>query len=264
MIDTVRSELLKVRTLSLGWLTALGMIVVTLVALLFLYLLLQSQVSATSDLTADAPDLTETMFTAGQYFGLLLTMIFGVTIVTSEYSHQTVTATFLATPKRSRVVFAKVAASLLCAFLFFLVSTVLAVSIGGTMLVSLGVPLGAGLSTGVGAVALNALAYLVWAVFGVGLGTLIRNQVWAVVLAIMLYLGELGAQFVFPQLASALGRRWINELEYYLPGGASRAMTSLVAADGVPPWWLATLVLLCYGLIAVVVGSLVTTARDVT
>jgi ABC-2 type transport system permease protein len=263
VIATVRSELLKIRTLSIGWATAVGCALVTLVALLFWDLVLQAQTTS-ADLAESAPDLTETLFTAGQYFGLLLTMIFGVTIVTSEYTHQTITATFLATPRRSRVVLAKLAAGLLCAFVFFLVSTVLAVGVGSAILVSLDVPLDANLNTGFGAVGLNALAYLVWLVFGVGLGTLIRSQVAAVVIAIVLYLGELGGQLVFPQLASAFERDWIVSLQYYLPGGASRAMTSLVPADGVPPWWVAALMLLGYGVLTTAYGTLATAARDVT
>ena len=263
-MNTFRSELLKIRSLAAGWATATGLLLVTLIALLFWYLVLQSQITPQSDLRASAPDLTETVFTSGQYFGLLLTMIFGVTIVTSEYTHQTITATFLATPKRSRVVVAKILAGIFCALWFFAISTVLAVGGGTAILVSLGVPVSAGLPTGLGAVALNALAYLVWVVFGVGLGTMVRNQVFAVVAAIVLYLGELGSQLVFPQLASAFDQEWILSLQYYLPGGASRAMTSLVPADGVPAWWVAALVLLCYGVVTTAYGTLITAARDVS
>jgi len=263
VIAAVRSELLKIRTLSVGWSTAAGIAVVTLLALAFWYLVLANQ--TTSDYLDDSPgDVKEGVFTAGQYFGLLLTMIFGITMVTSEHAHQTITATFLATPKRSRVVLAKITAGLVFAFAFFAISTVLAVGVGSAMLTSLGVPLGAGLPTGLGAVALNGLAYPVWVIFGVGLGTMIRNQVFAVVAAVVLYLGELGSALIFPQLASALDQKWIGSLQYYLPGGASRAMTSLVHVDGVPVWWLAALVLLAYGAVTTAYGTLVTAARDVS
>ncbi|GAA0282698.1 ABC transporter permease subunit [Cryptosporangium japonicum] len=258
------SELLKIRSLAAGWSTAIGVLLVTTLALLFWYLVLRSQLTPRTDLRESAPDFTETLFTSGQYFGLLLTMIFGVTIVTGEYTHQTITATFLATPKRRRVVLAKIAAAVSCALLFWAISTVLAVGGGSAILVSLDVPLDAGLSTGFGAVALNALAYLVWVVFGVGLGTMLRNQVLAVVAAILLYLGELGAFLVFPRLAAAFDQEWISSLQYYLPGGASQAMTSLVPADGVPAWWIAALVLLGYGAATTVYGTLVTAARDVS
>ncbi|GAA3396262.1 ABC transporter permease [Cryptosporangium minutisporangium] len=263
MIATVRSELLKIRSLAVGWATAIGVLVVTLLALAFWYLILQAQ--TTSEYLDDSPaDVKESVYTAGQYFGLLLTMIFGITIVTSEYAHQTITSTFLATPKRSRVVLAKIVAGLLFALVFFAISSVLAVGGGTAMLVSLGVPVGAGLGTGLGAVALNALAYVVWMIFGVGIGTLIRNQVVAVVAAIVLYLAELGSGLVFPQLASALDQDWIAKLQYYLPGGASRAMTSLVATDDAPVWWIAALVLLLYGVITTAYGTLITAARDVS
>ena len=264
MTATIRSELLKIRSLAAGWATAVGLVLVTLLALLFWFLAFQSSISDDSDLRGSAADLTETLFTSGQYFGLLLTMIFGVTIVTSEYTHQTITATFLATPKRTRVVLAKIVAAILCALAFFAISTVVAVAGGIAILVSLDVPVGEGLSTGLAAVALNGLAYLVWVVFGVGLGTMLRNQVFAVVAAILLYLGELGSTLVFPRLAEAFEQDWIISLQYYLPGGASRAMTSLVPVEGVPAWWVATLVLLCYGVVTTAYGTLITAARDVS
>ncbi|SHN32340.1 ABC transporter permease [Cryptosporangium aurantiacum] len=259
-MNTVRSELLKIRSLAVGWATAFGVLLVTLLALLFWYLLLQAQDVAADDMA----DVKQSVFTAGQYFGLLLTMIFGVTIVTSEYTHQTITSTFLATPRRSRVVLAKITAGLFFALSFFAISTVLAVGGGTAMLLSLGVPAGTELGTALGAVALNALAYVIWMIFGVGLGTMIRNQVVAVVAAIVLYLGELGSGFVFPQLAAAFEQDWIRSLQYYLPGGASRAMTSVIPLEDMPAWWIAALVLLVYGVLTTAYGTLITAARDVS
>jgi ABC-2 type transport system permease protein len=260
--NAIRSELLKIRTLNGGWLTALGLVGVTLLALCFWYLVERGAQSTT--LSDNAPALTQGVFTSGQYFGLLLTMLFGVTLVTSEYTQQTATATFLATPRRSRVVLAKIVAGLCAAFVFFLVTTVVAVVLGSALLSSLGVPLSAGASTGFEAVGLNAIAYLVWVVFGIGLGTLIRNQIAAIVVAIVLYLGELASIALFAELADALHHDWINRLVYFLPGGASRAMTAIVPANGSPPWWAATFVLLGYGVVATFVGAFIIRSRDIT
>lgn len=261
MINAIHSELLKIRTLKGGWATGVGMVLVTLVALLLWFVVTNGQPRYT--LAREARSLIEDVFTAGQYFGLLLTMIFGVTMVTSENTHQTATATFLATPKRGRVMLAKIAAGLITAFAFFLISTVIAVGFGLLLLKTVGVPL-SGVSTGIGAVCLNGIAYLVWIVFGIGLGTLIRNQVAAVVVAIVLYLGELGSIIVFGQLAARFGNDRIEEGQFFLPGGASRAMTSIVQSDGLPPWWLAALVLLGYGVVTSIVGTLITRTRDIT
>ena len=262
MTNAVRSELLKIRTLNGGWGTALGLVGVTVVALFFWYLVTQGR--SPEELTDNAPSLSQSIYTSGQYFGLLLTMLFGVTLVTSEYTQQTATATFLATPKRSHVVLAKIVAGLCVAVVFYLVTSALAVIIGSAMLDTLGVPLSAGARTGAGAVAVNGIAYLVWMVFGIGLGTLIRNQIVAIVVGIVLYLGELGSLLIFSQLADAFHRDWINRLVYYLPGGASRAMTSIESVNGTPPWWIATIVLLGYGVVATVIGALITASRDIT
>ena len=50
------------------------------------------------------------LYTSGQYVGLLVILILGILIATNEFSQQTATATFLATPKRERVVLSKIGA----------------------------------------------------------------------------------------------------------------------------------------------------------
>jgi hypothetical protein len=41
-------------------------------------------------------------------------------------------------------------------------------------------------------------------------------------------------------------------------------MTSIDHVAGAPPWWVATLILLAYGVVATVVGAFLTRSRDIT
>ena len=43
------------------------------------------------------------VFTSGQFFNLLFIVVLGALVVTNEFFHQTATATFLTTPRRTRV-----------------------------------------------------------------------------------------------------------------------------------------------------------------
>ena len=61
---------------------------------------------------ATTSQMVNTVYTAGLSVGYLLMLTIGVIQVGSEYRHKTITGTFLATPRRSRVMLAKVVALL--------------------------------------------------------------------------------------------------------------------------------------------------------
>src|SRR5664280_87075 len=56
----------------------------------------------------DDPGMVRTVYTAGITMAYLLTMVVGVLTIGGEYRHKTITGTFLATPRRSRVMVAKI------------------------------------------------------------------------------------------------------------------------------------------------------------
>jgi ABC-2 type transport system permease protein len=57
-------------------------------------------------------ELARTVYTGGIQVSYLLTLAIGVLTIGSEYRHKTITGTFLATPKRAKVMLAKVIALL--------------------------------------------------------------------------------------------------------------------------------------------------------
>lgn len=120
------------------------------------------------------------MFTGTYVFALVL----GITGMTGEYRHQTITSTFLVSPRRARVVVAKIVAHALIGVLYGVVGMLAVLVVGGATMSVRGYGLGLDadrlwLTSG-----LAVLAIVIWTVVGIGVGTLVRNQVAAIVAAL--------------------------------------------------------------------------------
>jgi ABC-type transport system involved in multi-copper enzyme maturation permease subunit len=181
-------------------------------------------------------------------------LILGVIGMTQEYRHRTATPTFLVTPRRGRVVVAKLIGYALATVPF----AVVVAAVGLLVLEVYGGARGATipLTDGNLRVLLYAgLALVVYAVIGVGVGALVRNQVGAVVGGLV-YL-RVVEPIIAAVPATAPAYKW-------LPGGALQAMTAGVPGgpDVLQPWQ-GTVLLLGYGLLAALLGTLLTVRRDV-
>ncbi|MBB5824537.1 ABC transporter permease [Micromonospora carbonacea] len=274
-MNLVRSELLKIRTTNTWWVFAL--ISLPLWGLTALINWLQTDALASGnfgDVPADQADqvaavqsvdsLAANIYTNGQFFGLLIVMLLGIIVVTSEFFHQTVTTTFLTVPHRTAVMTAKLVAAAVLAMLFWLVTTGLNLVLGVLVLNS--VDLGSQLGNGAvwTATALNALAYLLWSVLGVGIGVLIRSQIGATVTGILLYLGgSIGAAIAISILAARWGE-WINNLQVLVPSLASSLMVSGTEIPGNPPRWAGAAVLIGYAVVTGMIGTLTMRRRDIS
>jgi ABC-2 type transport system permease protein len=184
---------------------------------------------------------------------VVLFIILGIIGMTQEYRHRTATPTFLTTPRRGRVVVAKLIAYAAAAVPLAL--TVLAVNVavvyihagarGATPTLD-GDNLRILLSSG--------LALVVYAVLGVGVGALLRNQVGAIV-------GALVYLFVVEPIirqipATAPAYKW-------LPGGGLEALTATLQGPELLEPWQGGLLLLGYGLLAALLGTMFAVRRDV-
>lgn len=285
MIGLYKSEILKIRTTNTWWLMMIGLAVATGLALVLNLYQANEGLTSTDGppdttgqneldaeqaqnqfaLTRNAAYLASNVFTSGQYFGLLLAMIIGILVVTNEFFHQTATPTFLTTPRRERVIAAKLAGALSWGIAFAMVTTVISVAVGTIFYAIKGFESQLGEIDVVKAVLLNLLAFGVWAIFGLGLGTLLKNQIASIVVALIMYLiGQTLISGVLYLLARWLEQDWILKINYYLPSTASAIMTSAAKiAPDAPPWWGGTLVLLAYGAVAVGLGTLFTKLRDI-
>ena len=288
----IRAEIFKLRTTSTWWVFTLATLVSTTVMLIVdcvnansllkpfdQYVILEThghgrQIPADFlahlrgewELGHQAATQATTIYTAGQLIGVLLACLLGIVLITSEYYQQTATTTFLLTPHRDRVVAGKLGTAVGMAFLSWLLSTIISVAAGAIFLHHLGYGTQLGNAGVLRAIALNLAAYAIWAVFGIGFGALIRNQLGATVSATVLYLvGATAAATVFELLYTYLiPKSWVLTAQVIVPAVASTVMISPTKTfDQSPPQWVGAAILVGYGILAGVVGTRILRRRDI-
>ena len=183
----------------------------------------------------------------------VLFLILGIMGMTQEYRHRTATPTFLTTPRRGRVVLAKLAAYAVAAVPLAL--AVIAVNVLVAMIYAGARGAAPSLDAdNVEVLARAGVTLVVYAVIGVGIGALLRNQVGAIV-------GALVYLFVVEGLVQSISA--ISGAYKWMPGGAAEAMLpNLQVIELLEPWQ-GGLLLLGYGLVAALLGTLFAVRRDV-
>lgn len=194
-------------------------------------------------------------FTGAYVFALVL----GITGMTTEHRYQTLTATFLATPRRERVVVAKAAAHALVGVGYGVAALVAALVAGGVVVAVRGFDLGLATPGLWRAALLAVLAVGLWTLLGLGIGTLVRNQVAAIMIGVFVtFLLE-------PLVSLGLSALDLDRVAKWLPSNASAALTSPDTATlDYLAWWAGGLVLLGYAVVLAGVGVLLSVRRDVT
>ncbi len=217
----------------------------------------------------EASTLPLTMFSIASSVGYVFPLLVGTLMVTNEFRHQTLTPTFLATPKRGIALTGKLVAAVIVGLLYAVVALVAVVGPASGILASFGIATQLDLGDTWLFLARALLALVLWTIVGVGVGALVRNQVAAIVIVLAF------TQFVEPILRVAGGfLDWVNDITRFLPGAASDALvgrsfyTSLggpAAADsGALEWWQGGLVLLAFAIVFTLLGQLFSWRRDVT
>jgi ABC-type transport system involved in multi-copper enzyme maturation permease subunit len=168
----VRIELLKLTSTRLTY----GLLA-TSVGLTLLWTTLDASRAGTPSGPAALTGYTgqASIITSGVW-GLILAAVLGVTISSGEFRHNTATLTYLATPRRSRVLAAKAAAGGIAAATFGLAVYVITLAVGLSFVAAHGyhLAIGAGTLTDWGLGHLVGAALL--GVIGVVLGSLVRSQ----------------------------------------------------------------------------------------
>jgi ABC-2 type transport system permease protein len=277
----IRAEIAKIRTTNTWWLLTLGIVAFTALAFTAnafghhfeLYPPDGARVSpdeqaqiAAAHTPAGLAKIAADMLTSGQFFGLMLTMIMGILVVTNEFFHQTATTTFMTSPHRTTVILGKAVAAVLFAGVFWLVSTVLNVIATPIYLNSQHVSVSLTQWKVVESVLLNLLAFAIWAIFGMGLGTLIRSQIGSVVTGMALYLlGTAAVAIILHLLQNLIHRDWLETAQVIAPAIASGVMiTPGQAFPHAPPQWVGGAVLIGYALLTGVIGTLIMRRRDIS
>jgi ABC-type transport system involved in multi-copper enzyme maturation permease subunit len=202
------------------------------------------------DRLASASDQVE-VFRFGPVLGALFAGLVGALSITGEIRHGTIRPTFLITPRRGRVIAAKIAAGGLVGLVFGFAAVAVAVGAGSAALAARGIPITLEGSDYVlmpiGGIAAAAL----WAPIGVGLGALLRSQV-ATLVAIFLWL--FFVENLLIDFVPGAGR--------FAPGAAATAITGLDPDKLLTPA-LGALLLVLYAAAIAAAGSTATLRRDV-
>ena len=282
----ISAEIMKIRTTNTWWLFAIGMVLVT--ALAFLINALnhhfnelhpplnqipadqQKEIlarSAEAHTAAGLAKISADMMTSGQFFGLLFAVVIGVLVVTNEFFHQTATTTFMTIPHRTAVILAKAVAAALFGAVFWLVATVLDLIATPIYMNAEGVDPHLTDWTVTRSVLLNLAAFVIWAIFGLGLGTLLRSQIGSVVTGISLYLvGSLAVVLITSLIHNLYPYDWVFKLAIIAPAFASQVMIT-PGGSGPPqnlPEWSGAVVLIGYAVVTGIVGILIARKRDIS
>lgn len=198
---------------------------------------------------------------------LFVPALIGTIGITGEYRHRTIAATFLAEPRRGRVLAAKLAVFSAFGLAYGVVASLASGAALGLSALFRGVELGVPAGELATLLAQLSVAAAVYMVLGVGIGAIARHQL----VAIGIVLGY----FYFLEYV-LLVIPGINTIYPFLPGGATAGLTRFTfvtsaiaeqtASDG--PALLSApagaLVLVGYGIIAAGFATLAPLRRDLT
>jgi ABC-type transport system involved in multi-copper enzyme maturation permease subunit len=215
MTALVRTELLKLLWTRATW----GLLTAALLLVVGRVVLLLGGVGRVAGPAPGSAELTWAVLGCSG-LGIFVIVLLGVLSMTRELHSGTWTSTLLVTPRRRRLVVAKVlAASVTGGAVSALLLAVAAVAglASGDVVFSLDAPL---VRFVVGAVAAGAC----WAWLGVGVGVLVRNQTVALLLPVAWLL-------VVETLLASFGLR---QLLPWTPGGATRAISGEQFPGGLP------------------------------
>lgn len=276
MIALVRSELLKYRSTRLFWGMLVGMFLTgaAFAAINAAFTLYGSMPvgGENVELRTMVPDgtLVRQTYTGGIQLGYLLALVIGVLSIGQEFRHKTASGTFLAAPRRGRVVTAKVISLIVIGALNGVVHLIGAMVGGGVLLTLNDVPLFPGPAGLLRTLALALLVLGLWALIGLGIGVLIPNQIAAILVAVAV------AWIVEPLLGFGLSLVDGGEaVARFFPSQATTA--TLDTFGGMDPaaaeqmgassdqlvWWVGALVLLAYALVMTAIGTWLTRRRDI-
>jgi ABC-2 type transport system permease protein len=188
-------------------------------------------------------------------FATLIAFVIGIIAVTAEWRHGTVTRTFLVTPRRGRVLFAKEVWILLLAACSALAAIALVLAIGAPWLAFEGssFEVDGDLARYAGRI---VVATMLWGALGVGIGAVVQSQTPALVGAILWIL------LVEALITAVLGLVDLEVVGDYLPGRALSAFDG--TEEGGLSMWAAGAVSLAWVVALAVLGHFRISRQDVT
>jgi ABC-type transport system involved in multi-copper enzyme maturation permease subunit len=190
----------------------------------------------------------------GEFLGALFAALLGALSITAEIRHGTIRSTFLFSPRRARVIAAKVSVGIAIGAGLGLVAGAVAVSAGIAAFRARGIDLQLDGTEQVLLVAGSGAAAALWAAIGVGIGALVGHQVPALV--------GICAWLLFVEGLLAGDLVGLGDVGRLLPGSAAAAIsgqdpgTLLAPAAGLA-------LLAAYAAATALVGALAISRRDI-
>jgi len=258
----VRSELRKISSTRLWWGLLIGVVVYTAInaGVSAAFAGVDPGAGQPASPPLDTPEAIRSVYASSAFVGsYIFAMILGITGMTGEYRYETITPTFLATPRRFRVVVAKMLAHFGFGVLYGAVAAVVALVVGAVVISIRDFDLGFGTERLWPSIGLGIVAVALWTLVGLGIGTLIRNQIAAILVAVFVV-------FLVEQIATAvLSAVDLESVSKWLPTNASAALTSPASTlVDYLPWWGGGLVMLGYAAVLAALGVLLSQRRDIT
>jgi ABC-2 type transport system permease protein len=187
--------------------------------------------------------------------------VLGILGVTTEFRYQTITPTLLATPNRWTLITAKLVAYALIGAAYSLICVIVQVAIALPWLSARGVPVS--FSGQIGILLADFAVVTLFALVGLGLGALLKNQIVAVSVGVISVLLLENLVLVIPKVCDAYP---------FLPSGAANAVLTtgnesrLVGPHDTHllPIWGGVLMLAVWGIGMAVIGAGITMNRDIT
>jgi ABC-2 type transport system permease protein len=214
-VALLMGELLKLRTTRMvyGLLGALLLIVgIATVAV----------VADTSAVELEREDVQGDIFGTAAT-GVIFLLLLGVMLMSGEFRHGTITQTLLITPNRWKVLAAKLVAGGLLGLAFGALAELFALVLGVPLLQLKGVDVAFGETAG-SFVLGTLLATTLCGMLGVALGSVIRNQVAAIIVVF-------AALLIVESILTALTESRWPEIPMYFPGHAISAVVEDAAED---------------------------------
>ena len=264
MSGILRAEIRKITTTRLWWIVLICVFVLGggYAALPATVAVLEAGATGSSAPFND-PGIVRSIYNGGNTLSRILVMVVGIAAMGSEYRHQTLAATYLATPRRTRVLLGKAVTLLLFGLMYGLASVVAGVAVSVPFILANDGSFFLDQAETWRSLVLGVCSLALWTMIGMGIGILIKNMLVAMLVGISFaYLVEPILSLIF------FFREWDVPLNL-MPSGATNAMLGvtspvLFAGDNPFAWWQGALVLAGWCLLPAVIGVLSTVHRDVS
>lgn len=265
MNAAVRTELRKLFSTRLWWILLIGMAcyMAFLAAVLGFALATGDTVSGTGPALSPA-EITGSVYTLATSLGYVFPLVVGALIMTNEFRHQTATPTFLFEPRRHIVLAAKLVVGGFIGLLFGFAGVLGTLAAGIPVLMFKDVPLRLDDGDTWVSLLLTTVALAIWCMIGVGLGTVLPNQIGAIITILAF------TQFVEPIVRLGLAAFDATAgIAQFLPGAAAEAIagssfyavgSSMELLGRLP----GALVMLAYVAVLAIIGMRTTLRRDIT